>query len=119
MPNTTMLSEDRPILTARLADARSRTDELFSILTPEGLYERPIPERHRLVFYLGHLEAFDWNLVARQACGLPSFNETYDQLFAFGIDPVDGGLPNEPPDAWPAREAIADYNRRVREIVDA
>src|SRR5712664_4784628 len=117
MPNTTMLSEDRPILTARLADARRRTDELFSILTPEGLYERPIPERHRLIFYLGHLEAFDWNL-ARQVFGLESPQPEFDKLFAFGIDPIGGGLPNEPASDWPETGAIQSYNARVRTLVD-
>jgi iron(II)-dependent oxidoreductase len=108
---------DREVLTSRLAQARARTDELFALLSPEALYERPIPERHRLVFYLGHLEAFDGNLL-RQAYGLASFNPDYDNLFAFGIDPVDGGLPNEPPSAWPRPESIRAYNERVREAVD-
>jgi ergothioneine biosynthesis protein EgtB len=117
MPNTTMLSEDRPILTARLADARRRTDELFSILTPEGLYERPIPERHRLIFYLGHLEAFDWNL-ARQVFGLESPQPEFDKLFAFGIDPIGGGLPNEPKSDWPKADEVRSYNERVRGRID-
>jgi iron(II)-dependent oxidoreductase len=110
-------SGDREILTTRLAHARARTDELFALLSPDALYERPIPERHRLVFYLGHLEAFDANLL-RQAYGLASFNPDFDKLFAFGIDPTDGGLPNEPPSAWPSPESIRAYNARVREAVD-
>jgi ergothioneine biosynthesis protein EgtB len=104
-------------LTARLAGARARTDEIFALLAPDALYERPIPERHRLVFYLGHLEAFDGNLL-RQAYGLASFNPDYDKLFAFGIDPVDGGLPNDPASAWPRQEAVLAYNQRIREAVD-
>ena len=40
--------------------ARARTDALFELLDPVALYDRPVPERHRLIFYLGHLEAFDW-----------------------------------------------------------
>jgi iron(II)-dependent oxidoreductase len=118
MTQTLRPSESRELLATRLADARVRTDQIFDRLTPEGLYERPIPERHRLVFYLGHLEAFDANLL-RQAYGLESFHPAYDKLFAFGIDPTDGGLPNEPASDWPRPEAIRDYNRRVREVVDA
>ena len=41
-----------------LADARRQTDRLFDLVRPDALYERPIPERHRIIFYLGHLEAF-------------------------------------------------------------
>ena len=85
----TLSSKEAPdLLAARLADARARTDEIFEIVSPNALYERSIPERHRIAFYLGHLEAFDGNLL-RQAYDLASFNPAYDKLFAFGIDPVD------------------------------
>ena len=117
MPNTTLLSETRQALAARLADARAGTDHLFSILTPEALYERPIPERHRLIFYLGHLEAFDWNL-ARQVFGMESFQPEFDKLFAFGIDPIGGGLPNEPKSDWPPAAAVRSYNERARRRID-
>src|SRR3970282_1190771 len=55
----------RQQLAARLALARTRTDELFGLVRPEGMYDRPIPERHRVAFYVGHLETFDWNLLGR------------------------------------------------------
>src|SRR5437016_9075772 len=115
MASTPVLSQG---LGARIELARQRTDQLFHLLKPEALYSRPIPERHRLVFYLGHLEAFDWNLIARQAHGVESFDPSFDQLFAFGIDPIDGGLPNEPASDWPARARVDEYNRRVRAGVD-
>ena len=47
----------------RLAHARTTTDELFEVLRESAFYERPIAERHRVIFYLGHVEAFDWNLL--------------------------------------------------------
>ena len=107
----------RALLTA-LAEARVDTDELFRIVRPDSLYERPIPERHRIIFYLGHLEAFDWNLVARHVLGLDSFHKEFDQLFAFGIDPVDGGMPTDRPSDWPSVEEIRAYNQRVRHTMD-
>ena len=106
-------------LRARLAKARRQTDELFAIVRPESLYERPIPERHRLIFYRGHLEAFDWNLLSGRAFGLQPINPSFDKLFAFGIDPVGGGLPKDTEADWPKREAIEQYNARVRETLDA
>src|ERR1700683_5856030 len=87
-------------LLLRLAEARARTDELFGIVRPEALYDRPIAERHRIIFYIGHVEAFDWNLLGRGHFDLPAFDATFDQLFAFGIDPVGGGLPNDQPEDW-------------------
>ena len=58
----------------RLADARTRTDELFGIVREESMYDRPIAERHRIIFYVGHLEAFDWNLLAERAFGLEALS---------------------------------------------
>ena len=50
-----------------LGQARARSDALFGLVRPEAFYERPVPQRHRIIFYLGHLEAFDWNLISQAA----------------------------------------------------
>ena len=98
-------------------EARSRTDSLFRLLPPISFYDRPIPERHRLIFYLGHVEAFDWNLLA-EPLGLRSKNAEFDKLFAFGIDPVGGGLPTDGVGEWPNIARVEKYNREVRESLD-
>ncbi len=105
-------------LTPELVNARAQTDALFSIVAPDSLYERPIAERHRIVFYIGHLEAFDWNLLHEHALGLKSFHPEFDRLFAFGIDPVDGGLPSDQPSQWPAIDAVRDYVEKIRAALD-
>jgi ergothioneine biosynthesis protein EgtB len=105
-------------LHTRLIHARARTDELFRMVREEAMYDRPIPERHRIIFYLGHVEAFDWNLLAHRAFGLRSVQRTFDELFAFGIDPVGGGLPSDTPSDWPRREEIGQYNRELRNKLD-
>jgi len=101
-----------------LAEARKQTDKLFALVRPDSLYERPIPERHRIVFYIGHLEAFDWNLLRPQMPNVKPFDERLDRLFAFGIDPVDGGLPQDGPQDWPELDEVLRYCRRAREAVD-
>lgn len=108
----------RTDLHTRLLNARARTDELFGIVRGEAMYERPIAERHRIVFYVGHVEAFDWNLLAQRALGLKSFHPSFDKLFAFGIDPVGGGLPTDEPSDWPSREEVERYNQRLRSELD-
>lgn len=118
MATAKMAPESLQPLLDRLDDARKRTDALFDIIRPEALYERPIPERHRLVFYLGHLEAFDWNLIVRDALHQPSFHAEYEKLFAFGIDPIDGQLPHDVPSDWPVAEEIRAYNERLRDRID-
>lgn len=98
--------------------ARARTDELFGLLKPGAVFERPVPERHRLVFYLGHLEAFDWNQICRAGLDVPSFNPEFDRLFEFGIDPPPGKSPEDQPSDWPRVEQILEYNRRARNRID-
>jgi gamma-glutamyl hercynylcysteine S-oxide synthase len=104
-------------LLARIEEARARTDALFRLLPVESFYDRPIPERHRLIFYLGHLESFDGNLL-RPALGLKSSDLALDALFAFGIDPVDGGLPMDTPADWPRLKQVENYSRAVRDSLD-
>ena len=101
-------------LLERLSEARVRTDEIFDIVRPDSLYERPIPERHRIIFYLGHLEAFDWNLLRERVLGLKTFHADFDRLFAFGIDPVNGALPSDQPIDWPSVADARHYVKRVR-----
>ena len=105
-------------LVARLAESRAMTDELFRVIRTEALYDRPIPERHRIVFYIGHLEAFDWNLIGGHALGFKPIHQEFDQLFAFGIDPVGGGLPTDQPADWPRLDKVYNYVRGVRERLD-
>jgi ergothioneine biosynthesis protein EgtB len=105
-------------LTEQLADARRQTDDVFALVKPDSLYERPIAERHRIVFYIGHLEAFDWNLFHNRVLGLKAFHPEFDRLFAFGIDPVGGGLPSDQPSDWPSIAAVRGYVRKIREVLD-
>src|SRR5208282_2001939 len=87
-------------------------------LRADAFYERPIPERHRIIFYVGHLEAFDWNLLSGRVGGLKSANPEFDRLFAFGIDPVGGGLPSDQPSDWPSLDAVRDYVTDLRATLD-
>ncbi len=102
----------------RLAAARAVTDNLFRIVRPEALYDRPIARRHRIVFYMGHVEAFDWNLLTTALFEARAFNPGFDKLFAFGIDPVGGSPASDRPTDWPSLAEIAEYARRARETID-
>jgi len=102
----------------RILDARANSDSLFQILREDSFYGRPIPERHRIIFYLGHLEAFDWNLFREHLFAANSSTPAFDQLFAFGIDPVDGGLPTDQPVDWPSLPEVRQYVQWLRTQVD-
>src|SRR5215469_16753776 len=92
------------VLLAQMAEARARSDAVFDIVRPEGLYERPIPERHRIIFYLGYLEAFDGNLFRSGLGALKPLETKWGKLFASGSDPVSGKLPDDQPGDWPECE---------------
>ncbi len=98
--------------------ARTQAADLFSVVDRRAWYDRPIPERHRIIFYIGHLEAFDWNLLHKHALGLSAFHPEFDRLFAFGIDPVGGGLPTDQPSDWPSRDQVREYVRGIRAALD-
>jgi formylglycine-generating enzyme required for sulfatase activity len=53
-----------------------------------------------------------------QAAGVPSFHPEFDQLFAFGIDPEPGKLPQDKRLDWPERAEVQRYNLRVRQAID-
>jgi ergothioneine biosynthesis protein EgtB len=105
-------------LLERLSDARERSDALFRVLRDDAIYDRPISERHRIIFYVGHLDTFDWNLLRGRALKAQSFNPEFDRLFAFGIDPTDGGLPSDQPADWPRLESVQQYAQGIRKILD-
>lgn len=106
-------------LAGEYREACRRSDALFPLVAPDALTSRPIPERHRLIFYLGHLEAFDWNLLAAYTLGWERFHPDFDRLFSFGIDPPPGQLPADQPKDWPERGQIEAYNREVRKRLSA
>jgi iron(II)-dependent oxidoreductase len=99
-------------------EARGNSDRLFEIVRQDSLYERPIPERNRIVFYIGHLEAFDWNIFRTHLFSLESRTPVFDKLFAFGIDPVDGGLPTDQPGDWPSLSEVRNYVKTLRDLID-
>jgi gamma-glutamyl hercynylcysteine S-oxide synthase len=108
----------RAELRQQWVQARLETDRLFQMLAPGAMYERPIAERHRVIFYLGHLEAFDWNMIAATSFELRSLHPHFDRLFEFGIDPVDGKLPADTPGDWPSVDEVIAYSTRVRSTID-
>jgi formylglycine-generating enzyme required for sulfatase activity len=107
-----------PDLRGELQQARQHTDALFELVSEDTLYERPIADRHRLIFYLGHLDAFDWNQVARGALDAPSFQPDFDRLFEAGIDPPPGQAPQDRPSDWPHVDEVRYYVRCARERLD-
>jgi formylglycine-generating enzyme required for sulfatase activity len=106
-------------LKQELQAVRSESDRFFSILKPEALLERPIDERHRVLFYIGHLDGFDSIQICREGMGISSPDPEFDTLFQAGIDPEPGQLPSDQPSDWPSLDRIWQYVARARRHVDA
>jgi gamma-glutamyl hercynylcysteine S-oxide synthase len=115
MPVTEVTS---PHLLKELNATRAESDQLFQILKPEAIYERPIAERHRVIFYIGHLDGFDSIQICREGLGLKSPDPELDALFQAGIDPDSAHLPADTPSDWPSLQQVNAYVRRCRKHVD-
>jgi formylglycine-generating enzyme required for sulfatase activity len=114
-----VITKPTQALARELTSARAQTDSLFRLISSETLYERPVSERHRLIFYLGHFEAFDWNVLARRSLSAPSFHPAFDLLFERGIDPPPGEAPLDSPADWPSTAEVEQYGSQTRAWIDA
>ncbi len=97
---------------------RARTRALFAMLAPQAYYERPIPLRHPVVFYDGHIPAFAVNALLKKGLGHPGIDGGLETLFARGIDPADrtaAAASNAA--AWPPRDVVRRYAQRADEAV--
>ena len=101
---------DRPAELQRFRQARARSRALFSLLTDEAYYARPIALRNPVVFYEGHLPAFAVNTLLKRGLGEPGIDAHLETIFARGIDPDDeaNAIARGNP-AWPSREVVRQY----------
>lgn len=97
-----------------LKATRERTQRIFQLIHPDAYYVRPIPLRHPIVFYDGHLDAFIWNTLFSGILGEPPLQPEFDSLFARGIDPEDiKSARKQEHSNWPSRNAVQDYKDKV------
>ena len=101
---------DRPRAIQAYRDNRARTSALFEMLEPDAYYVRPIPLRHPVVFYDGHIPAFSVNALLKRGLGHPGIDPELEVLFARGIDPADRtAAAASAVEAWPSRGAVRQY----------
>ena len=83
---------------------------MFDLLTEEAYYEQPIPLRHPVVFYEGHIPAFSVNTLIKRGLGRDGLDEDLERLFARGIDPEDqASADGVALRSWPRRETVRQY----------
>jgi formylglycine-generating enzyme required for sulfatase activity len=98
---------DRAALAARFQANRRRTAGLYATLAPEAYEDAPIPLRHPFVFYAGHIPAFAYITLVRDALHRPSVDADLERLFNRGIDPRDAtSAAQHRRSAWPERASV-------------
>lgn len=99
----------RDAITSWYRAARLRSQQLFSIPVEEAYYDRPIALRNPIVFYEGHLPAFNVNTLIKLGLKSAGIDERFEVLFARGIDPADEAAAKSPTDLWPERRDVKSY----------
>ena len=112
---------DRKAAIQAYLENRGRTQALFDLLEPDLYYQRPIPLRHPVVFYEGHVPAFSVNCFLKKGLGHRGIDEALEVLFARGIDPSSRQAAQDAAITdWPDRRTVQEYARAAdRAILDA
>ena len=121
MDGTPVPVVDRAASSNWFRETRRRTADLFGLLSPEAYYEQPIPLRHPVVFYEGHIPAFSVNTLLKRGLGRPGLDDALEVLFARGIDPEDAAAADGAAiGSWPSRDTVKQYADQADEaILDA
>ncbi len=115
---------DRAELLASFDAIRSRTRALFDLVAPESYEARPIPLRNPIVFYEGHLPAFNVNTLLKKGMGKKGVDPELDRIFERGIDPEDEATaaPRGNVSRWPSRGEVLRYaeaaDRAIRDALE-
>src|SRR5213596_1212498 len=114
---TSAAAADRDQLVDWYQRNRRRSRAIFDLVADEAYYNRPIAQRHPLVFYEGHLPAFSFNTLVNRGLGQPSIDERLQSLFARGIDPSESDHKSGNAVHWPegsdVRQFADEADRRV------
>jgi formylglycine-generating enzyme required for sulfatase activity len=92
--------------------------QVFAIPIDDAYYDRPIPLRNPIVFYEGHLPAFNINTLMKLAMRCRGIDEHYETLFARGIDPDSVDAMKSPAELWPSRAEVQAYGTRADGIIE-
>ncbi|WP_052750222.1 5-histidylcysteine sulfoxide synthase [Arsukibacterium sp. MJ3] len=91
---------------------------LFDCLRDDmGFYQKPIPLRHPLIFYLGHTATFFINKLLLAKLIPERINPHMESVFAVGVDEMSWDDLSEENYDWPSVSAVKDYRAKVRATV--
>ena len=95
---------------------RRRSRQWFDMIAPDAYEARPISLRHPIVFYEGHVAAFNVNTLLKRGLGRAGVDAELERLFERGIDPLEEGAVAARA-RWPARAQILAFAAAADEAV--
>jgi len=88
---------------------------LFDVLRDDaGFYQKPIPLRHPLIFYLGHTATFFINKLLLAKLIPERIDAHMESIFAVGVDEMSWDDLSEDNYDWPSVSAVKHYRTLVR-----
>ena len=112
------VDEKRAEIRAYFLDTWDRYESLFCTLArEEAFFEKSIPLRHPLIFYVGHTATFYVNKLVLAKLLPERIDAQMESTFAVGVDEMSWDDLDEANYDWPSVDAVFDYRRKVREAV--
>lgn len=123
-PYTVLLNDGDP--ESKRAEIRRYFHETYdayeilfeTLISNEAYYRRADPLRHPLIFYYGHTATFFLNKLLLGKFIAKRINPEFETTFAIGVDEMSWDDLNEQHYEWPAVEAVKEYRKRVRALID-
>lgn len=113
------IEEKRKEIRAYFHATLDRTELLFETLNgEEAYYEKPIPLRHPLIFYLGHTSTFFINKLLIAGLVKERINPKMESMFAVGVDEMSWDDLDKSNYDWPSINEVQTYRKTMRDIVD-
>jgi gamma-glutamyl hercynylcysteine S-oxide synthase len=107
------LATGRSSFTEWYRENRRRSEDLFDMVSPEAYASRPIPLRHPVRFYEGHIPAFSFITLVKDAAGQAAIDDDMERLFYRGIDPASAdAAAKSAPVSWPERADVQALTQR-------
>lgn len=111
-------AEKRAEIAAYFTNTFDVYTRLFSCLADDaGYFQKSIPLRHPLIFYLGHTATFFINKLVLAKLLPERIDARMESVFAVGVDEMSWDDLNDDHYDWPSVEEVVDYRAKVRSTV--
>ncbi len=83
----------------------------------EGFYQKAIPLRHPLIFYLGHTATFFINKLMLARLINQRINPLLESIFAVGVDEMSWDNVDVAHVEWPSIDEVYNYRQQVKDLI--